>query len=139
MNDKIKKSYTFCRNGDGVSPMIGVVVMVAITVVMSAIVSSWSSVVKTPSTPTAIGLDIARSGNNVSIVISSIEPITSAPLPALNVTYANIYKAMDTTSFSNVDVGDSIEITTFDSNSSRIIITATFKDGSKKVLYSHEV
>lgn len=136
MNKKIFKSR---KNDDGVSPVIGVILMVAITVVMAAIVSSWSSGIKAPTTPTTIGLDISRSNNNVTIVIASIDPITSAPLPNVNVTYTNVYNMINTTSFSNVDVGQPIEITTYSSSPSRVIITATYKDSSKKVLYSQEV
>lgn len=134
-----KKSFKSRKNDDGVSPVIGVILMVAITVVMAAIVSSWSSGIKAPTTPTTIGLDISRSSNNVTIVIASIDPITSAPLPNVNVTYTNVSNMINTTSFSNVDVGQPIEITTYSSSPSRVIITATYKDSSKKVLYSQEV
>jgi hypothetical protein len=67
---------------------------------MAAVVSSWSEGIKAPVVPTTIGLDINRDGNNVFIVITSIDPITASPLPNVNVTY---------------------------------------KDSSKKVLYSQEV
>jgi len=129
------------KNDSGVSPVIGVILMVAITVVMAAIVSSWSSGVKTPNTPTTVGLDITRSENNVSVLVTSIDPASSAPLPLLNISYQNWNGNFYTefTNMTNVTVGDLKEFNTNNPTSKRLIITATYKDNSKKVLYSQEV
>jgi flagellin-like protein len=134
------------KNDDGVSPVIGVILMVAITVVMAAIVSSWSSGVKAPNTPTTVGLDITRSVNNVSVLVTSIDPASSAPLPSLNITYYYWNTTLDPdafttnlTSMSNANVGDIVEFDTNNITTKRVIITATYKDNSKKVLFSQEV
>jgi flagellin-like protein len=135
------------KNDEGVSPVIGVILMVAITVVMAAIVSSWSSGVKAPNTPTTVGLDIARSTNNVSVLVTSIDPASSAPLPSLNISYSYWNTTSSPGSFTpnstyiqNANVGNIVE---FDTNNAttlkRVIITATYKDNSKKVLFSQEV
>ena len=134
------------KNDEGVSPVIGVILMVAITVVMAAIVSSWSSGVKAPNTPTTVGLDITRSVNNVSVLVTSIDPASSAPLPSLNITYYYWNTTLITPAFtpnstymSNANVGDIIEFDTNNITTKRVIITATYKDNSKKVLFSQEV
>ena len=134
------------KNDEGVSPVIGVILMVAITVVMAAIVSSWSSGVKAPNTPTTVGLDITRSVNNVSVLVTSIDPASSAPLPSLNISYyywntTNSPAAFtsNSTYMSNANVGDIIEFDTNNITTKRVIITATYKDNSKKVLFSQEV
>jgi flagellin-like protein len=75
------------KNHDGVSPVIGVILMVAITVVMAAIVSSWSSGVNAPNTPTTVGLDISRYGTMVSVLVTSIDQSSAAPLQLLNISY----------------------------------------------------
>jgi archaeal type IV pilus assembly protein PilA len=129
------------KNDEGVSPVIGVILMVAITVMMSAIVSSWSSGVKA-NTPTTIGLDISRSGNNVTVLVTSIDPANAAPLPLLNISYQNWsisgFKP-DSTNITNANVGDLKEFNTNDATLKRVIITASYKDNSKKVLFSQEV
>lgn len=129
-------------NDEGVSPVIGVILMVAITVVMAAIVSSWSSGVKAPNTPTTVGLDITRSTNNVTILVTSIDPASAAPLPSLNITYqywATSSYITNTTSISSVNVGSITEIDTNNATTKRLIVSATYKDNSKKVLFSQEV
>lgn len=134
------------KNDEAVSPVIGVILMVAITVVMAAIVSSWSSGVKAPNTPTTVGLDITRSVTNVSVLVTSIDPAGAAPLPSLNITYyywnTTLTPAAFTTNLTylaNANVGDIIEVDTKNITTKRVIITATYKDNSKKVLFSQEV
>jgi len=92
MNMKKTKSSTVGRilNDDkGVSPVIAVILMVAITVVMAAIVSSWSAGVKAPTTPTTVGLDIARNNDTIAVVVTAIDPASSAPISQINISYYN--------------------------------------------------
>jgi flagellin-like protein len=129
------------KNDDGVSPVIGVILMVAITVVMAAIVSSWSSGVKAPNTPTTVGLDITRSNYNVSVLVTSIDPTSAAPLQNLTISYKNL-SSPGTTNYTykqNANVGDIVEFNSSNTTITRVIITATYKDNSKKVLFSQEV
>jgi len=127
------------KDDRAVSPVIAVILMVAITVVMAAIVSSWSSGVKAPTVPTTVGLDISRDNNNITIVVTSIDPASSARIPAINATYTNLTGGGYTrTNMSDVDVGGSGTLYTPDAGPSKLVIVATFKDGSKKVLYSRD-
>lgn len=142
MNYRDKKWGGFERNDGGVSPVVGVILMVAITVVMAAIVASWSSGVRAPTTPTTVGLDIERTGSNITTVITSIDPPSAAPIPLLNISFQNWSDGarVNYTNISYARVGDSVEFNTSSSdNISRIIITATYKDGSKKVLYNKQI
>jgi len=132
------------KNDEGVSPVIGVILMVAITVVMAAIVSSWSSGVKAPNTPTTVGLDITRSDYNVSVLVTSIDPASAAPLPLINISYQNYSGSgssyyTNSTNITNANVGDIVEFNTNNLTTKRLIIAATYKDNSKKVLFSQEV
>ncbi len=135
----------FVKSDKGVSPVIGVILMVAITVVMAAIVSSWSASVKPPAAPVTVGLDISRSTNNITIVVTSIDPSIEAPIPVLNISYYNATDVVtidgtqtNTTGMQNADVGNKKTIDTGASTPKLLIIRATFKDSSKKVLYSRE-
>ncbi len=138
----VKKNRTnkrLCKDDDGVSPVVGVILMVAITVVMAAIVSSWSSSVKAPTSPTTVGLDISRSGTNISLVVTTIDPPSAAPIPTLNVTYWNGTAFNSTDKYiPDADVGKMLEINTTSTTLKQLVVIATFKDGSKKVLYSRE-
>jgi hypothetical protein len=113
--------------------------MVAITVVMAAIVSSWSAGVKAPTTPTTVGMDISRSGNNITVVVTSIDPASAAPLPAINITYTNSSGTQLLSNMSSADVGDSTTLNTGEAGPNQLIVKATYKDGSKKVLYSRSI
>ncbi len=130
------------KDNRGVSPVIAVILMVAITVVMAAIVSSWSAGVKAPTAPTTVGLDISRNTNDVSIVVTSIDPASSAPIPELNISYYN-YSAptffLNYTTMTDADVGASKVVNTGSSTLKQMVITATYKDSSKKVLFSREI
>ncbi|MDD5473804.1 MAG: type IV pilin N-terminal domain-containing protein [Candidatus Methanoperedens sp.] len=142
MNNRDKKQGGPDKNDAGVSPVVGVILMVAITVIMAAIVASWSSGIRAPTTPTTVGLDIERIGTNITTVITSIDPPSSAPIPLLNISYQNWSQGLyvNYTNITYANVGDNIEInTSSSSNLSRIIIVATYKDGSKKVLYNRQI
>lgn len=144
----IKKNRTnkkLCKDDNGVSPVVGVILMVAITVVMAAIVSSWSSSVKAPTSPTTVGLDISRSGTNISLVVTTIDPPSAAPITNLTVAYqwwnatSGAFQTNSTDAYiANADVGNTLNIGTNSTSLKQLVVMATFKDGSKKVLYSRE-
>jgi hypothetical protein len=119
-----------------VSPVIAVILMVAITVVMAAIVSSWSSGIKPPTSPTTVGLDISRDNYNITVVVTSIDPSTSAKIPFINITYTNASQGKIYANITNGDVGDQTGFNSTETISGQLVITATFKDNSKKVLYA---
>ncbi len=140
-HSKSDKNKGMLNDDRGVSPVIAVILMVAITVVMAAIVSSWSSGVKAPTTPTTVGMDISRDNTNITAVVTAIDPASSAPITSISYKYQyyNGTSFQTNTSYrANADVGDS---DTFNTNSAQLkqfVVTASFKDGSKKVLYSRD-
>ena len=135
---KFGKDRNILKNDRGVSPVIAVILMVAITVVMAAIVSSWSAGVKAPTAPTTVGLDISRDGSNITLVVTAIDPASSVPLRALNATLTNTSSVQNYINMSDVDVGAMDTMVTGDSDLHKLVVTATFKDGTKKVLYSRD-
>lgn len=79
----------FIDQEEAVSPIIGTILMVAITVIMAAIISSWSAGIKAPETPKSVGLDVSRlSQQNVTITITSIDPPQTV-LTRLTATFKN--------------------------------------------------
>ncbi len=142
MNKKKTKSSTagrILKDDKGVSPVIAVILMVAITVVMAAIVSSWSAGVKAPTTPTTVGLDISRNNDTIAVVVTAIDPASSAPISLINISYYN-YSVSNAAAvnITNANVGNSVTFNTGSASLQQIIVTATYKDASKKVLYSRE-
>lgn len=138
---KLGTKKRFGTDNEGVSPVVGVILMVAITVVMAAIVASWSSGVKAPTTPTTVGMDISRSDNNIAVVVTSIDPPIAAPIPNITISYQNWSGTAfveNVTYIANADVGNSRTNNTNSTTLKQLIIVATYKDGSKKVLYSRE-
>jgi flagellin-like protein len=132
----------FFKDNRGVSPVIAVILMVAITVVMAAIVSSWSAGVKAPTAPTTVGLDITRSGNNISTVVTSIDPASGEPLTQIDLTYLEFNGTAFnpvTVSDTAVNVGYSRTVDTNSTATKSFIVRVTFKDLSRKVLFSREV
>jgi FlaG/FlaF family flagellin (archaellin) len=137
-----KRKNEWQKNDAGISPVIGVILMVAITVLMAAIVSPWSSGVKASNTPTMIGLDLSRYGTMVSVLVTDIDPASAVPLQLLNISYQywnGTSFTPNSTNITNANVGSITEFNTNNATSKRVIITATYKDGSKKVLFSDEV
>jgi len=133
------------KDESGVSPVIGVILMVAITVVMAAIVSSWSAGVKAPTRPTTVGLDITRDETYVTTIITAIDPTSAAPITNMSFQYKYWNGNSTEGSFStnstyntSIDVGFSRTIDTNSNTVKQFVITATFKDGSKRVIFSQD-
>lgn len=137
-NLKFSTNRMLLKDDKGVSPVIAVILMVAITVVMAAIVSSWSAGIKAPTAPTTVGLDISRDDRNITLVVTAIDPASSVPLREINGSLTNTTGIKKYINMSNVDVGAMNTTNTGDTASHTLVVTATFKDGTKKVLYSRE-
>ncbi len=79
----------FIDGEEAVSPIIGTILMVAITVIMAAIISSWSAGIKAPETPQSVGLDVSRTTEkNVTITILSIDPPQTV-VTSINASFKN--------------------------------------------------
>ncbi len=136
---KSGKERGILEDDHGVSPVIAIILMVAITVVMAAIVSSWSAGVKSPATPTTVGMDISRSGTNITLVVTSIDPANAAPLTLVNATYTWANSSKFSRNLTYANVGDTLQMVTGEYGPGQLIVVVSYKDGSKKVLYSREV
>ncbi len=136
---KSGKDKRIFENDLGVSPVIAVILMVAITVVMAAIVSSWSSGVKAPTTPISVGIDVSRSGTNITLTVTSISPTNAAPLNSVNTTYTWANSSKYTKNMTSADVGNTLLIDTGEYGPGQLIVLVSYKDGSKKVVYSSQI
>lgn len=81
-----EKRKSLRKDERAISPVIGVILMVAVTVIMAAIIMSWSAGIKAPETPRQCGVTVSRvDPDTVSITVTSREPVTE-PVAYINYT-----------------------------------------------------
>ncbi len=137
----------FSKNDEAVSAVIGVILMVAITVILAAVIAAFvfgmgSSIKKTY----VVSFTIDRTSSGAVVVTNTGGPDVSKLTPQaavpINVTITGQTKAnMDAaiaTANGLCHVGDSITITGVASNA-HVIVSGTFLDGSSDVLSTADV
>jgi flagellin-like protein len=116
-----------------VSPVIGVILMVAITVTLAAIVSAFVfghvDVEKPKSVETRVNQINESYGEFIFIGGPSAGMVKS-----FNLTVKSSLGATSTTSIANPQVGDTIPITGLTAGQDHVIVAATFSDGTKGVV-----
>jgi flagellin-like protein len=120
------------KDEKGVSPVIGVILMVAITVILAAVIASFvfgmgSSVKKTYN----VAVTAQQIGSNVTVTLTGGPDVTS--LSSINVTCypstgASVTGTLGTT------VGDTVSLACGTGGSDRVVVVATFQDGTQQVL-----
>ena len=76
MKTEKRDTKSLLKDARAVSPVIGVILMVAVTVVMAAIIMSWSSGITAPETPRQCGVTVSRiDADEISITVTSREPV----------------------------------------------------------------
>jgi archaeal type IV pilus assembly protein PilA len=134
----MKKMSTFGKGSeDAVSPVIGVILMVAITVILAAVIAAFvfgmaGNVSKTRS----VAVTAQKQGQNVVVTNNGGPDIQD--LSAFNVTvaYNNGSTATNPQTLSTA-VGSSIKFpngTTPQNGKDHVIVTATFTDGTQQVV-----
>ena len=158
--NKDRHEQNFDRNKEAIAPVLGEILMVAITVVMAAVVVSWGSGIKAPESPKTIGLDIVRHNETeISFTVTSIA-MPGTELTNLTASFYNRSSLVKMailgsgapsngsmrddiitnyqTDACNVNVGDSALLMVRGLNEF-IVIVANFGDGTKKAKYSNKV
>ena len=119
------------RNEKAVSPVIGVILMVAITVILAAIIAAhvFGIVDTIPETKT-VSIYGYRNDTTVNFVVTSIEPFG---MSITDIT-SNVGD-IDETEFG---IGDEFSITDV-SIGKHIVLTAEFVDGTAQVVYTSKL
>lgn len=149
------RTRNFIKEEEAVSPVIGVILMVAITVILAAVIGAFvfgmgGSLQKTytvAATAAQTGsntVDITFQGGPDADLVSSLNvTIGSVQYTAANADWANVSSTCidpDVTSgastFMTVTVGSMVTITdsTITTARDHVILTAEFADGSKQVI-----
>ena len=141
----------FLDDTKAVSPVIGVVLMVAITVIMAAIIMNWSSGIAAPDIPKQVSVTVVRSDEFVgTITVSSIRPqgTTIQQLTVINETLVLTDSANVLDGFGNgtsspggsaISVGDTFTGALFGKFNEHITIVATFGDGTEAAIFDTNI
>jgi len=116
----------------GVSPVIGVILMVAITVILAAVIASFvfgmgSSVKKTYN----VAVTAQQIGDKVTVTLVGGPDVQSLQSISVNCTASNgtpVNKTLGTT------VGSTIELDCGTGGADRVLVVASFQDGTEQVL-----
>ena len=124
------------RNEEGVSPVIGVILMVAITVILAAVIAAF--VFQMPSTlnKTHLVSVTASQVNSEDIAITYQGGPDHASLETMNITITNTAdpEEIDTNSTDNPSVGFTYKSDIGTNGKDHIIVVATFTDNTQQVI-----
>lgn len=79
MRTKNKTPSGFAKNKEGVSPVIGVILMVAIMVILTAVIASFAMSYSAPEPAPATSLSEKVEGSSIYIYHEGGDPIRDAP------------------------------------------------------------
>ena len=123
------------KNEEAVSPVIGVILMVAVTVILAAIIAAFVFGMAGNIQTTKVMAFTANSLANGTVQVTNMGGADSAKLSYANVT---INGAAQTSSPSTT-IGSSTIIGTGTAGQNKVVIVGTFKDGSTQVLFDSTV
>ncbi|WAC04062.1 MAG: type IV pilin N-terminal domain-containing protein [Methanoregula sp.] len=122
------------KNDDAVSPVIGVILMVAITVILAAVIAAFvfgmaGNIQKTK----VVAATAAQSGNNAIITYQG-----GQDGPVVNWTFVTVTSSTGTVLKNRASLGNttgsSITISGATSGQDHVVVTADFLDGSSQVV-----
>jgi len=126
----------FMKNEDAVSPVIGVILMVAITVILAAVIAAFvfgmaGNIQKTR----VVAATAQQQGSNVTITWQGGND--NSACSSFNVTLNNVVPPAAQTSLSQLipcTVGRSVGIAGASSGQDHVVVTASFVDGTQQVV-----
>lgn len=146
MKSEKRNKKSLLKNVRAVSPVIGVILMVAVTVIMAAIIMSWSSGIKAPETPRQCSVTVNRiDANNISITVTSREP-TNEYIDFIN--YSGVVKSalvsnqmvMNQTAGSGTVLVGQVNSSVPHDRGEHLVVTCTWqRDGKMSVLYDARI
>ena len=127
MHVRSSRSNSRSRSKRGVSPVIGVILMVAATIVIAGVVMGMLGGFKAPTTTKTIGVSTTRvNSSHVAITITSIPPGVSIESAGVSVAGGTV------NSWNNITVGSTKTVNA--SIGQHVVVNATFNDGTEQVI-----
>ncbi len=128
------------NNDEAVSPVIGVILMVAITVILAAVIAAFVfGLAGTTGTAKNVGITVAVNSTSVPDFAATIQGGTD--LATLNsLKYALGANNQSPVEFASgtISVGSTYPLPADTTNNTRLIITGSFNDGSTQVLFDKQ-
>lgn len=126
------------KNDEAVSPVIGVILMVAITVILAAVIAAFVfGMAGTSSTTKNVGITAAI--NSTSDFRATIQGGTDLnTLTQLKYAIGSANTSPVNFGGSPYNVGSTYSLPATSTNNTRLVITGTFQDGSSQVLYDRQ-
>jgi len=122
------------RNDEAVSPVIGVILMVAITVILAAVIAAFVfGMAGTTTKGKSVAATATQTGANAGTVTYQ------GGADASQLAYLNITAPNGTQSWQNPYVGQTFNITALTSGNDHVTATARFNDGSEQVILDTNV
>ena len=126
------RSNSRSRSKRGVSPVIGVILMVAATIVIAGVVMAMLGKFGSPPAPKTVGLSVSRI--NSSAVAVTLTAISPAGTNITSITFTGDASG----SMSSPTIGTTKTLSTT-SSPAHIIATASFEDGTRQVVLDTRV
>ena len=125
------------RNDEAVSPVIGVILMVAITVILAAVIAAFVfGLAGTTGTSKNVGLTVSLNTSQMAQI--TVQGGTDlATLNYLNWTIDSVPYAAANSSIQTFHAGTIVPTTTVVTGH-RFLVTGTFSDGSTQVLFDRQ-
>jgi flagellin-like protein len=129
----------FMKNEDAVSPVIGVILMVAITVILAAVIAAFvfgmaGNIQKTK----VVAATVQQAGTNISVTWQGGSD--NAACSTFNITLNGANAApLWTSQAQPCQVGRSVQITGGTAGQDHVVVTATFFDGVQQVVLDSNV
>lgn len=132
---KVFERMAFTKNDEAVSPVIGVILMVAITVILAAVIAAFvfgmaGNVSKTK----VVSVTAQRTSAN-TIAVTNMGGQDVSALSSIAITGDSSI----TGTTLGTGVGNTNDVATTSSSNARIIVTGTFSDGTSQVLLDTRV
>jgi len=127
------------KNDDAVSPVIGVILMVAITVILAAVIAAFvfgmaGNIQKTK----VVAATAQQTGTNISVTWQG--GADNGACSTFNITVAGAMAIpLWTSQAQPCQVGRSVQVNGGTAGQDHVVVTATFNDGSQQVILDNYV
>jgi len=128
---------------DAVSPVIGVILMVAITVILAAVIAAFVfGLAGTTGSTKSVGLTVTQNATDIGVITlqggSDLPSLTALEYSTDGNTYNDLTYANDTDASAPFTTGQILYTSTDTIDGNRLIIRGSFEDGSQQVLFDKQ-
>lgn len=138
----------FVQNEEAVSPVIGVILMVAITVILAAVIAAFVfGMTGNMSTTKTVSLGVKETGSDLQVTVQGGSDLPSLVYLKANIGNGDQYTVYGSQTFAStgsytvagdITVGEVFTYSSYTSGS-RVLIIGHFTDGSDQILFDKTI